>query len=101
VGRIDRLERVARADQRGRPPIAVPRFAAGDWLLERARALAIERGAPRPLVRGQHLLALGVPAGPRLGDILDDCYAAQIEGSITTLDEGIELARELIERDAN
>jgi tRNA nucleotidyltransferase (CCA-adding enzyme) len=99
VGRIDRLVRVARADQRGRPPIAVPRFAAGDWLLERARALAVERRAPRPIVRGQHLLALGVSPGPRLGVILDDCYAAQIEGSITTLEGGIELARQLIERD--
>jgi tRNA nucleotidyltransferase (CCA-adding enzyme) len=100
VGRIDRLVRVARADQRGRPPLAVEHFAAGDWLLERARALAIERRAPRPLVRGRHLLALGVSQGPRLGAILDDCYAAQIEGSITTLEQGIDLARQLIERDA-
>jgi tRNA nucleotidyltransferase (CCA-adding enzyme) len=101
VGRIDRLVRVALADQLGRPPIAVPRFAAGDWLLERARALAVERRAPRPLVRGQHLLALGISQGPRLGALLDDCYAAQIEGSITSLGEGIELARELIARDAD
>jgi len=101
VGRIDRLVRVARADQRGRPPISVPRFTAGEWLLERARALAIERNAPPPLVRGQHLLALGLSPGARLGGILDDCYSAQIEGSITTLDEGIDLARDLIARDAD
>jgi tRNA nucleotidyltransferase (CCA-adding enzyme) len=47
VGRIDRLVRVARADRAGRPPLEPGGFAAGDWLLERARALEVVGNGPR------------------------------------------------------
>ena len=46
VGRIDRLVRVATADQKGRPPLVVHRFDAGEWLLERARALEVRDSSP-------------------------------------------------------
>ena len=93
VGRIDRLVRVARADQRGRPPRVVERFEAGEWLLERARDLDIERSRPERIVKGRHLLALGAAPGPEIGALLDACYRAQLEGTFTTLEDGIELAR--------
>jgi len=93
VGRIDRLVRVARADRAGRPPLPPGRFAAGDWLLERARALEVEAAAPEPIVKGRHLLHLGLRPGPELGSILRDCYAAQLEGEFSTLEEGIEYAK--------
>jgi len=93
VGRIDRLVRVARADQAGRPPLPPGRFAAGDWLLERARALDVEAAAPEPIVKGRHLIPLGLSPGPQLGSILEDCYAAQLEGEFSTLEGGIEYGR--------
>jgi tRNA nucleotidyltransferase (CCA-adding enzyme) len=98
VGRIDRLVRVARADQCGRPPHSLREFPAGDWLLARARALDIEAGAPRPLVQGRHLLALGLAPGPRIGELLEACYSAQIEGRFETLEAGIAFAREIVAR---
>ena len=93
VGRIDRLVRVARADQAGRPPLEPGRFAAGDWLLERARALDVEAAAPERIVKGRHLIQLGLSSGPQLGSILEACYAAQLEGEFSTLEEGLEYAR--------
>ncbi len=93
VKRIDRLVRVARADHAGRPPKPFDGFPAGAWLLERARKLDVEAQAPTPLVMGRHLLELGMLPGPRLGEILDDCYEAQLDGEFTTLDEGLVFAR--------
>jgi tRNA nucleotidyltransferase (CCA-adding enzyme) len=93
VGRIDRLVRVARADQAGRPPLEPGGFAAGDWLLERARALEVEAAAPGRIVKGRHLLQLGLSPGPQLGSILEACYAAQLEGEFSTLEGGLDYAR--------
>jgi tRNA nucleotidyltransferase (CCA-adding enzyme) len=94
VGRIDRLVRVARADRAGRPPLEAERFDAGNWLLERARALAVEATAPERIVKGRHLIPLGVNPGPQLGSILETCYTAQLEGEFSTLEEGLEYVRE-------
>ncbi|MEI8014489.1 MAG: hypothetical protein WCH20_06580 [Nitrospira sp.] len=93
VKRIDRLVRVARADHAGRPPKPFDGFPAGAWLLERARRLEVEDQAPVPLVTGRHLLELGMLPGPRMGEILDDCYEAQLDGLFTTLDGGVVFAR--------
>lgn len=99
VGRIDRLIRVARADQQGRPQMPFDGFPAGEWLLERARALEVEDAAPRPIVMGRHLIELGLGPGPHFGRILEACYKAQIEGLFFTLEEGIELAKRLIDQE--
>lgn len=98
VGRIDRLVRVARCDQMGRPPRQFDGFPAGEWLLTRARALEIEQTAPQPLVMGRHLLELGLTPGPRVGQILETCYEAQLDGTFATVEAGIEFAKRLIEQ---
>jgi tRNA nucleotidyltransferase (CCA-adding enzyme) len=99
VGRIDRLVRVARADQLGRPPRELAEFPAGDWLLARARALDVASRAPRPLVLGRHLIALGLAPGPHFAAILDACYGAQLDGTFTALEEGLAFARQIVERE--
>jgi tRNA nucleotidyltransferase (CCA-adding enzyme) len=96
VERIDRVVRVACADQRGRPPLRVERFEAGDWLLERARALSVENQAPKPLVMGRHLIELGLEPGSDFGEILEACFNRQIEGEFDTLEAGLECARAII-----
>jgi len=95
---LELLARVAESDCRGR---------SGDfdcsgigWFLERARALGVEHEAPRPLVRGRDLLALGVQPGPRMGSLLREIYEQQLDGRLQTLDEGIALVRDLLRRDA-
>jgi tRNA nucleotidyltransferase (CCA-adding enzyme) len=66
------------------------------WFLDRARALGVEHQAPEPLVKGRHLLAMGLAPGPRIGEILRQVYEQQLDGTITTLEEGLAAAREAI-----
>ena len=91
---LELLARFARADCHGR----TGHFdcSAMDWFLERARALGVEHAAPPPLVLGRHMLDLGVPPGPDMGALLRTIYERQLDGEITTLDEGLELARRLV-----
>ena len=99
VGRIDRLVRVARADWEGRPGLEKGEFIAGRWLLQRAHELQVQDSAPEPLVKGRHLIGLGLKPGPHFRPILDECYEAQLDGKFKTLEEGILYAEKIIERD--
>ena len=92
---LDLLARVALSDCLGRT---------GDfdcsgiqWFLDRARALGVEHAAPEPIVKGRHLLELGVPPGPAMGKLLKEVYERQLDGRVTTLDEGLATARELLQ----
>lgn len=93
VTRIDRLVRVARADHAGRPPKTFDGFPAGDWLLTKAKALAVDRQSPQPLVMGRHLLELGVPPRPAMGRLLNDCFEAQLDGTFSDLEGGLAFIR--------
>ncbi len=98
VGRIDRLVRVARADEAGRPPKPFAGFPAGEWLLAKARHLNVETCAPAPLVMGRHLLELGIPPGPEMGRLLEECYEAQLSGLFCTISDGLVFARQRLSR---
>jgi poly(A) polymerase len=52
-------------------------------------------GPPQPLLRGDELASeLGVPAGPRLGELLEELAAAQYAGEIATREEALVYLRE-------
>ena len=79
---VDELALVMQADAEGRPPLpATDAQARIDALLERARALALEQLAPRPILLGRHLIALGLPPGPRFRGLLDAAFEAQLDGA--------------------
>ena len=95
---LELLARVAESDCRGRT---------GDfdcsgiqWFLERARELGVQHAAPQPLLMGRHLLALGVRPGPRMGVILGQVYERQLDGRVTSIEEGIQAAREILDAPA-
>lgn len=92
---LELLARFARADCHGR--LGTFDCSAMDWFLERARTLGVEHQAPLPLVLGRHLIALGVAPGPRMGEILAQIYERQLDGEITTTDEGVVAAQALID----
>lgn len=96
VKRLDRLTRVAYADKCGRPPVQVDAFPEGDWLLQKAEQLAVKDNAPAPLLRGRHLLELGLEPGPRFGQLLDQCYEAQLDGKFSSEKEGMDYLRSLV-----
>jgi tRNA nucleotidyltransferase (CCA-adding enzyme) len=96
VGRIDRLVRVARADEWGRGP-GIGDEAPGAWLLERAGALALADRAPRPLVLGRHLIERGLEPGPAFGPILEACFEAQLDGAFEDVAGGLRHLDRLLE----
>ena len=63
--------------------------------LERARRLGVEHAPPEPLVKGRHLLELGVPPGPGVGEVLKQVYERQLDGSVADFDTAMALARQL------
>ena len=95
VGRIDRLVRVFNADQLGRCA-GSDKLKAGEWLLEKAAELEVEANKPKPIVMGRHLIDLGLEPGKEFGKILDYCFQAQLDGRFDTVEDGIEVAKEII-----
>jgi tRNA nucleotidyltransferase (CCA-adding enzyme) len=90
----DLLYRVARADCLGRTGDFAP--LAEEWFRDRVRELGIETAAPAPLLLGRHVLELGLPPGPRIGELTRAVYDLQLDGRVATLDEAIAAARRAI-----
>jgi tRNA nucleotidyltransferase (CCA-adding enzyme) len=82
---IQGLALVITADSFGRPPR--PRVPPEGLrsLLQVAEALELEAAAPKPILKGRHLLPLGLSAGPDLGRLLDAAFEAQLDGAFSDL----------------
>ncbi|MGO9319612.1 MAG: HDIG domain-containing metalloprotein [Solirubrobacteraceae bacterium] len=87
----DRLAtRGDRAQEAVQAHMAVARGLLGDALRWRAE------GPPQPLLRGDELAGeLGIPTGPRVGELLDELAAAQYAGEVTSRDRALEYARRM------
>jgi tRNA nucleotidyltransferase (CCA-adding enzyme) len=90
---LELLARVAKADCEGRG--GGFDCSAMDRFLERARALGVEHAPPEPLVKGRHLVELGVAPGPALGDVLREVYDRQLDGTAADFDAAFAIARQL------
>ncbi len=51
--------------------------------------------SPEPWVTGDDLLGMGIEAGPRIGELLDGVYDAQLEGRVGSREEGLAWVRQL------
>jgi tRNA nucleotidyltransferase (CCA-adding enzyme) len=91
---LELLARVAESDSLGR----TGNFDCSGirWFLERARELGVQHEAPAPILRGRHLLDLGVEPGPRMGIILRQVYERQLDGRVTSIEDGLDAAREIL-----
>ena len=90
---LELLARVARADCMGRDGDFD--CSAMDWFRERARRLGVEHQPPAPILLGRHLIELGVAPGPEMGRLLKQVYERQLDGSVTCVEEGLAVAKEL------
>jgi tRNA nucleotidyltransferase (CCA-adding enzyme) len=102
---LELLYRVARADSLGRNADWSPReqwftAEAQEWFIRRARELQVERRAPSPILLGRHLLKMGLPPGPRMGEITRAVYEMQLDGRVSSLAEAIAAAESIIGNDA-
>jgi tRNA nucleotidyltransferase (CCA-adding enzyme) len=91
---LELLARVAEADCLGRTGSFDCSGIA--WFLARARELGVEHAPPAPLLKGRHLLDLGVQPGPAMGALLRQVYECQLDGRVTSIDEGLSAAREIL-----
>ena len=91
---LELLARLARADCHGRT--GVFDCSAMDWFVDRARALGVEHQPPPPLLLGRHVLALGLAPGPKVGEVLRVVYDAQLDGTVTTVEQAIDHARAIL-----
>jgi len=94
VVRIDRLIRVAAADDEGRPPFPSEPEPLR-WLKAEAERLRIADSAPKPIVQGRDLIALGMKPGVKFGKILKAAYEAQLDGAFFDLAGGINYIKEM------
>ena len=94
VVRIDRLIRVAAADDAGRPPFPSEPEPLR-WLADQAERLRVADSAPKPLVQGRDLIALGMRPGVEFGHILKAAYEAQLDGKFLTREDGVKFVRGL------
>ena len=60
-----------------------------EWLVAQAKRLEVEAAAPKPVVRGRDLIALGMKPGPAFKGILTAAYDAQLEGAFDNLADGL------------
>ena len=89
--RIPELVLLAKADYLGRTLTDEERksFDAGDWLLTEAERMNVRDEAPRPLLMGRHLLAMGMSPGPEMGEVLNEAFEKQLNGDLQTEDDAI------------
>lgn len=111
VVRIDRLIRVAAADAMGIGSDRVNEGSSGaedldqtlkdpnleplKWLAEQAERLRVADSAPKPIVQGRDLIALGMKPGVGFGRILKAAYEAQLDGKFADLEGGLAYVRAL------
>lgn len=67
-----------------------------ELFLDRADRLGVRLSAPPPLLKGRHLLALGLTPGRRIGEITRDVYQLQLDDHVTTLEQALASARAML-----
>lgn len=97
----DLLYRVSKADSLGRNPEWLPKEEwfgsdAQEWFIEKVRELAVEKEAPKQILMGRHLIELGLKPSPQFKKIIDAVYEMQLDGKVTSADEAIAAAKEIL-----
>ena len=88
-------DRLATRGERAEKSIGAHLALAGATLADALRWRA--EGPPPPLLRGDELASsLGIPTGPRVGELLEELAAAQYAGEVRTPASALDYARGLI-----
>jgi tRNA nucleotidyltransferase (CCA-adding enzyme) len=91
---LDELMAVMRADHLGRPPLVSAETEKRlGFLRIAAQRLALEHAAPKPIIQGRHLIALGRSPGPQFKPALDAAFESQLDGAFSDEAGGVEWMR--------
>ena len=82
---IQSLCTVMSADALGRPPLPAVIPETITQLLQQSSQLELEVQGPRPILLGRHLLERGMTPGPRIGQVLNQAFEAQLDGAFLDL----------------
>jgi len=88
---IDLLAMLMEADHSGRAPLPGGCPESVKEIVSISKELGIQSDVPEPIVKGRHLLEMGMEPGPAMGVMLKLAYDAQLEGAFETLTMGLEL----------
>ena len=67
-----------------------------DFARQQLSAMPEEQIRPRPLITGDDLIAAGYKPGPQFKELLTAVEDAQLDGSINTREEALELVRKIV-----
>lgn len=89
---IDQWARLVESDASGRPPLKKVN-PVKNWQ-EIAKNLAVNDGGPQPIMKGRHLISLGLKPGIEFGKILKKAFEAQLDGEFKDEEKGLEWIKE-------
>jgi hypothetical protein len=69
---------------------------AATWFQNKMQSLDVWHGPPAPFLQGRDLLQMGMQPGPRVGEVLQTVWAAQLAGEVSTPDAAKELAKNIL-----
>lgn len=95
VKRLDLLADVVECDMRGTLATEETLRIVRDFR-SRIKELAIDKAPPSPIVGGKDLIRLGFHPGPFFGEILGQCYEAQLSGEFTEREGGLAYLENLL-----
>lgn len=100
VNRLDRLLRVVSADLQGCPPRNVKDFIIKiqSFFYKKMKILQIEKNAPKPILKGRHLIKLGYLPSKNFGIILKKMFVYQLEGKFNDENEGLIFLQKYIDK---
>lgn len=94
---IASLTLVMSADHMGRPPLPAIVPASVRALEQKAASLRVVQAAPAPILKGRHLLRIGMAPGPAMGAVLSAAHNAQLDGAFNDLESALHWARRHLE----
>jgi putative nucleotidyltransferase with HDIG domain len=98
-GEIEMVVLLDAADRAGRSEAPVEDLdEEARWLLDKFEELNVTRESIKPLIMGRDLIEMGVSPGPGMGKILDMLYQKQLDNDFETKEEGLKIAKRLLEK---
>jgi len=98
-GEIELIVYLDAADRAGRKEKPINRLdREAKWLLEKFEELNVSKETLKPLIMGRDLIKIGISPGLEMGKILKKLYHLQLDNVFDTTEEGLKMARKIIEK---